>query len=142
MEEQTAGDVPETVRRPRYLEGLYLSYLLATPTHGLLPLVRRLAGGTGVQTGPYLVLPVNAAVHGCIRRFQRADRRTPRQRSVAGWVLVTWQLGTPVLASLPRRMVVMRGGSPLWGYLLNLVVGASLDVLVWRRVRRRRSPRP
>jgi hypothetical protein len=142
MKERVFGDVPKPVRRPRYLEGLYLSYLLATPTHGLLPLVRRLAGGTGVQTGPYLVLPVNAAVHGLIRRFQRAAGRSPRQRSVAGWLLVTWQLATPVLGSVPRGLVVLRGRSSLWGYLLNVVVGASLDELVRRRARRRRPLRP
>jgi hypothetical protein len=142
MEERASGDVPETVRRPRYLEGLYLSYLLAGFTLGLLPLVRRLAGGTGVQTGPYLVLPVNAGVHVLVRRFQRADGRSDQQRSVAGWLLVTWQSGAPVLASLPRGLVVLRGRSPLWGYLLNVIVGVSLDVLVRRRVRRRRSAQP
>ncbi|SFE12689.1 hypothetical protein SAMN05216574_102218 [Blastococcus tunisiensis] len=142
MEERVSGDVPESVRRPEYLQGLYLSYLLAGFTLGLLPLVRRLAGRAGVQTGPFVVLPVNAGVHALVRRFQRADGRTPRQRSVAGWFLVTWQLGAPVLASVPPGLVVMRGRSPLWGYLLNVIVGVSLDVLVRRRGRRRRSARP
>ena len=142
MEEGPSGDQPAPVRRPGYVEGLHLSYLLAAPTHGLLPLARRLTGRTRVQAGSYLVLPVTAWVHGRVRRFQRAAGRTPRQRSAAGWFLVTWQVAAPVLASSPRRTVVLRGRSPLWGYLLDLVVGAVVDELVRRRVRRRLSPGP
>lgn len=95
-----------------------------------------------MQTGPYLVMFVNAWVHLLLRRFQRAEGRSPRLRSVAGWCLVTWLSATPVLGSFARRLVVLPGRSPLWAYVLNIVLGASLDELVRRRVRGRRSAGP
>ena len=140
MAESPSGARPDR-RRRRFLETLYVAHLLASPTTSLLPLARRLPGRTGVQTGPYLVIPVTACVHGAVRPFQRAEGRSPRQRSAAGWFLVTWELATPVLAALPRRTVVLRGRSPLWGHLLDVVLGVVLDVSVRRRAHRRRSAR-
>jgi hypothetical protein len=111
-----------------------LAYAAADPLELALPLVRRVRGLTGVQSGPALLASVNAVVLGLVslRSPHPLGVRTPRGLIA----VVAWCALSPLPAAVSRRTVLLRERSPLWAYPLH-VLPRALVVLAFLPAARR-----
>ena len=101
--------------------------LLTAPLDLALPLLRRRRGRTGVALAPDLVTQLNTVVAVAAVHVARGRPRSPADRWLAAGAAV-WCAASPLLAVRTERLVVLRGRSPLWGYVLGGVTSLPLGV--------------
>ena len=125
----------------------HLVRLVALPFEVLLPLLRLAWGRTGVALAPDLVTQLNTLVAVGVVHVRRGRARSPAEP----WVAVgagVWCALSPLFAVRSERLVVLRGRSPLWGWVMGGVlslpqgiasVTAMLTVMRSARAEHRRS---
>ncbi len=101
--------------------------LLTLPVDLALPLLRRLRGRTGVALAPDLVTQLNTvAVVAAVHALRRRPRSRAERWAAAG--AAVWCATSPLLAARTDRLVVLRGRSPLWAYVVGGVLSVPVSV--------------